>query len=46
MMIDENSRFKELYESAKEQLSTGTKPLLITEGKTDVQHLKKALEKL
>lgn len=45
-MANENSRFKELYESAKEQISTGTRPIIVTEGKTDVQHLKKAFEKL
>ena len=42
MMIGENERFKELYQSLKEKIQEGTKPLIITEGKTDIQHIKKA----
>ncbi|MBW3021263.1 AAA family ATPase [Candidatus Woesearchaeota archaeon] len=47
MMIGENERFKQLYDSLKERsVEKGTKPLIITEGKTDIQHIKKAKEKL
>ncbi|OEZ57035.1 AAA family ATPase [Duganella sp. HH105] len=46
MMIDENYRFKDLYHALKEKVSTGISPLVITEGKTDVQHLKTAKNRL
>lgn len=46
MMIGENDRFKEKFETLNEYIQTNTTPLIITEGKTDVQHLKKAYEKL
>ena len=46
MMINENERFKDLYESLEKKLKNGTKPMIITEGKTDVKHIKKAKEKL
>ena len=46
MMISENQRFKEVYESLEQKIKQGTNPLIITEGKTDIQHLKKAKEKL
>lgn len=44
MMIDENNRYKEEYLKLKQFIENGTKPLIITEGKTDVIHLKKAKE--
>ncbi len=44
MMISENSRFKDLFESLSESINNGNLPLIITEGKTDTQHIKKAKE--
>lgn len=46
MMVGENDRFKELYRSLEEKISNGTTPLVITEGKTDVQHLRSAKKRL
>jgi predicted ATPase/5S rRNA maturation endonuclease (ribonuclease M5) len=46
MMISENSRFKDLHESLSEKIGDGGIPLIITEGKTDTQHIKKAKEVL
>lgn len=46
LMIGENDRFKELYRSLEEKIKDGTVPLVITEGKTDVQHLRSAMTRL
>lgn len=46
MMIGENDRFKEKYELLEAKIKEGSNPLIITEGKTDIQHIKKAKEKL
>jgi len=46
MMIGENERFKEMYHSLEQKVKDGTKPLIITEGKTDIQHILKAKEKI
>ncbi len=46
MMIDENERFAKLYEELSGKFETLTKPLIITEGKTDIKHILKAKEKL
>jgi len=46
MMIGENDRFKELYRSLEEKVKSGELPLVITEGKTDVQHLRSAKTRL
>lgn len=46
MMIKENKRFRELYKLLQQEIKEGNKPLIITEGKTDIQHIKKAKEKL
>ena len=46
MMIDENKRFAKLYEDINGKIKTLTKPLIITEGKTDIKHILKAKEKL
>lgn len=46
MMIDENERFAQLYENLNEKIESLTKPLVITEGKTDIKHILKAKEKL
>lgn len=46
MMIGENDKFKELYCSLEEKVKSGGVPLVITEGKTDVQHLRYAKSRL
>lgn len=46
MMINENDRFKEMFNSLNETIQSSNIPLIVTEGKTDVQHIKKAYEKL
>ena len=46
MMIDENKRFAKLYGDLKGKIKSLTKPLIITEGKTDIKHILKAKEKL
>jgi energy-coupling factor transporter ATP-binding protein EcfA2 len=46
MMIGENDRFKELYRSLEDTVNSGTVPLVITEGKADVQHLRIAKTRL
>ena len=44
MMIDENHRFAKLCEDLNVKLKSLTKPLIITEGKTDLKHILKAKE--
>jgi predicted ATP-binding protein involved in virulence len=46
MMISENNRFFEKYTKIENYISTITKPIVITEGKTDIKHIFKAKEKL
>ena len=46
MMIGENDRFKEIYQTLEAKIKESNKPLIITEGKTDIQHIKKAKERL
>ena len=46
MMIGENNNFKELYDDLKTQIKASTKPLVITEGKTDAKHIKNAIKRL
>lgn len=46
LMLNENSRFVEKYNLLLDTIKQDTKPLIITEGKTDVKHLKKAKEVL
>jgi predicted ATP-binding protein involved in virulence len=46
MMIGENERFKEMYQLLEKKIQEGEMPLIITEGETDVKHIKKAKEKL
>lgn len=46
MMIGENDRFKEIYQTLEAKIKESNKPLIITEGKTDIQHLKKAQKSL
>jgi predicted ATP-binding protein involved in virulence len=44
MMVSENERFRDHFINLKETIAKGKKPLIITEGKTDVLHLQKAQE--
>lgn len=46
MIIGENDRFKEKFNSLNQIIQSNNIPLIITEGKTDSQHLKKALKVL
>ena len=46
LMIDENNRFAKLCKDLTVKLESLTKPLIITEGKTDIKHILKAKEKL
>ena len=46
MMIGENDRFKDLFTSLESKVKNGVVPLIITEGKTDIQHLRFAKTKL
>lgn len=46
MMTGENIRFAKLYENLAEKTNSLIKPLIITEGKTDIKHILKAKEKL
>lgn len=46
MMIDENNRFAQMYNDLKKEVDKSVKPLIITEGKTDVIYLKKAQDVL
>lgn len=46
MMISENDRYYNQYEQLQERIKSNTKPLIITEGKTDWKHLKAAMKAL
>ncbi|MDP9557177.1 UNVERIFIED_ORG: energy-coupling factor transporter ATP-binding protein EcfA2 [Pseudomonas parafulva] len=46
MLIEENGKFRDSYLELKEKLTDSTLPLIITEGKTDITHLKAAKKKL
>lgn len=46
LMISENNRFAEKYFRLEKELSKISKPIVITEGKTDIKHILKAKEKL
>lgn len=46
MMISENKRFAEKYRNLEARIIKNTRPLVITEGKTDIKHILKAKEKL
>lgn len=45
-MIDQNQRFAEMYQSLLHHLQTSSKPLILTEGKSDWKHLASALREL
>ena len=46
MMINENQRFAERYNKLVNQIKSNSKPIIITEGKTDYRHIKKAIDVL
>lgn len=46
MMINENQRFYNQYKIVQKELNELNKPIVITEGKTDIVHILKAKEKL
>lgn len=46
MLISENQNFLKQYNEIKERVAAGSKPLIITEGKTDWKHIKNAQVKL
>ena len=46
MMISENNRYASKFKELEEKMISGTKPLIITEGKTDWKHIKAAKEAL
>ena len=46
MMITENQRFADRYNNLVKQIETNSKPIIITEGKTDYRHIKKAINVL
>ncbi|MBC3832762.1 AAA family ATPase [Undibacterium amnicola] len=46
LFISENDQFRKRYEELKNMSQSETKPLIITEGKTDWKHLKFALKTL
>lgn len=46
MMIGENERFKQMFQTLEQIVKNGTTPLIITEGKTDYHHIRKAKEVL
>ncbi len=46
IMVNENQRFYNYYQKLQGELDTITKPIVITEGKTDIMHILKAKEKL
>lgn len=46
MMVNENNRFYDHYKRLQNELNELNKPIVITEGKTDIIHILKAKEKL
>ena len=46
MMLGEKQKYAEMYKSVKTELDSIKKPIVITEGKTDIMHILKAKEKL
>lgn len=46
MMINENQRFADRYKNLLDQIKMNAKPIIITEGKTDYRHIKKAMSVL
>lgn len=46
MIVGENEKYREMYQALEKEIKQGKIPLIITEGKTDRQHIIKAKEKL
>lgn len=46
LMVNEKNHFYEQYRNIQNELNTLSKPIIITEGKTDIVHILKAKEKL
>ena len=46
VIIEKNRQYKSMYEQIYKQLELGSRPLVITEGKTDWMHLKSAMAAL
>ena len=46
MMVGENNNYKQLYDELFLMVRNASKPLVITEGKTDAKHIKNAMLKL
>lgn len=46
IFVTENSNFKRMLDDLKEKIPNNNIPLIITEGKTDIKHLKVAADKL
>lgn len=46
LFLNEKNRFATEYEKVNEQLKSLTSPVVITEGKTDIKHILKAMQKL
>lgn len=46
MLVPENENFAKRYNQLKDEISKNTKPLVITEGKTDWKHIDAAISKL
>lgn len=46
MMIGANNNYKKLFDELQLQIGMATKPLIVTEGKTDAKHIKNAIQKL
>lgn len=46
LMVNENNRFYNQYKNLQKELANSNKPIVITEGKTDIIHIIKAKEKL
>lgn len=46
LMVNENNRFYNQYKNLQRELESSNKPIVITEGKTDIIHILKAKEEL
>jgi len=46
IFVERNNQFRQGYENLERQLSANSRPLIVTEGKTDWQHVKAALGRL
>lgn len=46
MMLGESGKFKTMFQALEQKIRENSIPLVITEGKTDVQHIRRAISKL